>query len=80
MQNKIHNYYKKDENRKLIVFVHGFATTSNYFINFYKEYLEDEYDLSTIELPGMGVNPDKLDNFNVEGYANYVIKTIEDNG
>ncbi|MBO6022983.1 hypothetical protein J6P59_03740 [bacterium] len=79
MLNKTHTVYKYNENNPLIIFIHGFATTSNYFLNFYKKYLEEEFNLITIELPKMGINNDELDHFNVLNYAIYVINLIKQN-
>lgn len=43
-------------NAQTIIFVHGFATTSNYHDDFIK-YVEQDYNYYAIQLPGHGIAP-----------------------
>lgn len=64
---------------KKIIFIHGFASTSKYIHDYYKKYLQDNFSLDTIELPGLGLNQDKLNKYNINSYADYCIKLINEN-
>lgn len=68
-------HYKKSELKKskgVIVFVHGFATTSNYHLNFAKHI--DNYDYYAIELPGHGYS--KIDSKKILSPYNLAMKVI----
>lgn len=74
------HFDSKNEDATRIIFIHGYAATSEYFHNFYKENLQDKYSLDTIELPGLGLNHDLLDNYNIESYADYCVNFIKEKG
>lgn len=56
------NFYYQNRNsysktKETILFIHGFATTSDYFKNFSKNF--SQYNYLALELPGAGVSKDK---------------------
>lgn len=54
-QHGTYYYYKcKNEKKATIIFIHGFATTSEYHDEFIKHII-DEYDYIAIQLPGAGI-------------------------
>lgn len=60
IKDKDFTYYQKICNKRdaqTIVFVHGFATTSNYHDDYFLDYIKNDYNYYSIQLPGHGVAP-----------------------
>ena len=81
MTHQIDNYHyfyqkAKNEPKGIIVFIHGFATTSSYHMPFVEQ-LED-YDYYAIELPGHGHTPiSSINELSPYNLAIHVVKWIE---
>lgn len=78
-RNFMHFKAKSNECKGQMFFIHGFATTSFYFWEFYQTYFSEHYDLYTVELPGMGINKNLPEKLNLEAYVQFIIDTFNEN-
>ncbi len=68
----------KNPNAKTIIFIHGFATTSEYHDGFLK-YLNDDYSYYAIQLPGHGVAKLKnKEDLYPKRFANHIVGWIKE--
>jgi len=66
----------KEKSKGIMLFIHGFATTSEYHLLAAKEF--DEYDYYSIELPGNGFAPYNSKNITFDYLVQHTINFIEE--
>lgn len=71
------SYLEKGRGKKNIIFIHGFSGSSNNWTEIFP-YLEDEFKIYALDLPGFGSSDKPLDiKFNVSIYADYILKFMD---
>lgn len=82
MKNRFGSYFfypcKNNEEKKgIIIFIHGFATTSEYHDSFIK-YVNDKYDYYALQLPGHGHEEDASSKrtMDLDKYTKYCVDLI----
>lgn len=71
------SYLEEGRGKKNIIFIHGFSGSSNNWTEIFP-YLEDEFKIYALDLPGFGSSDKPLDiKFNVSIYADYILKFMD---
>ena len=64
----------EDNNKKKIVFLHGFNSNANFVQPLMK--LERDYDIISFDFPGCGSEPAGDETISIESYSKFALKFI----
>ena len=77
INNKIHAFKAtNDNNKKLLLYIHGLGSNKNWITRFYNELLDNNYNVYSIDQVSHGNDDTPFNNFNLTNCISYLKETI----